>query len=135
MCDMCVYFVLNIQRLWLIYPISIVYRNSIYTALNYNTCYSHTKSPTPRFYFWNPPGHLQGYGHEYFRHICFERVPKSYLIEYIKFDRCQVYTESMSLWWHSSMYFCYIPNNIMIIIYHHKFRYITSINRSNGKME
>ena len=61
MCDMCVYFVLNIQRLWLIYPISIVYRNSIYTALNYNTCYSHTKSPTPWFYFWNPPGHLQGY--------------------------------------------------------------------------
>ena len=34
------------------------------------------------------------YGHEYFLHICFVRVPKSYLIEYIKFDRCQVYTES-----------------------------------------
>ena len=58
--DMCVYFVLNIQRLWLIYPIRIVYRNNIYTALHYNTCYSHTKSPTPWFYFWNPPGHLQG---------------------------------------------------------------------------
>ena len=24
MCDMCVYFVLNIQRLWLIYPIRLV---------------------------------------------------------------------------------------------------------------
>ena len=34
------------------------------------------------------------YGHEYFIHICFERVPKSYLIEYIKFDRCQFHTES-----------------------------------------
>ena len=46
MCDMCVYFVLNIQRrLWLIYPIRIG------TALNYNTCYSHTKSPPNVFNF------------------------------------------------------------------------------------
>ena len=51
MCDMCVYFVLNIQRLWLIYPIRIGYRNNIYTALNYNNCYSHTKSPTHVFNF------------------------------------------------------------------------------------
>ena len=29
----------------IIYPIRIGYRNNIYTALNYNTCYSHTKSP------------------------------------------------------------------------------------------
>ena len=27
MCDMCVYFVLNIQRLWLIYPIRLVICN------------------------------------------------------------------------------------------------------------
>ena len=37
------------------------------------------------------------YGHEYFLHIYFERVPKSYLIEYIKFDRYQFHTESSLL--------------------------------------
>ena len=34
------------------------------------------------------------YDHELITLFCFERVPKSYLIEYIKFDRYQVYTES-----------------------------------------
>ena len=35
-------------------------------------------------------------GHvEYFYHICFERVPKSYLIEYMKFDRYQVTPSSL----------------------------------------
>ena len=27
--------------------LSTSYRNNMYTALNYNTCYSHTKSPQP----------------------------------------------------------------------------------------
>ena len=35
------------------------------------------------------------YGHEYFLHIYFERVPKSYLIEYMKFDRYQVTPSSL----------------------------------------
>ena len=45
-----------------IYSTKYKYHNSIYTALNYNTCYSHTKSPTLWFkfrvltFFRFPPG-------------------------------------------------------------------------------
>jgi hypothetical protein len=34
------------------------------------------------------------YGHEFLNLDLLERVPKSYLIEYTLFDRCQLHTES-----------------------------------------